>query len=61
MNFQKNKPKILADVGCNDGLYSFESLKAGAGKVIGFDIDVNSIERAYKKSVNENSNFYLYI
>ena len=38
MNFQKkNKPKILADVGCNDGLYSFESLKAGAEKVIGFD------------------------
>ena len=54
---KKNKPKILADVGCNDGLYSFESLKAGAEKVIGFDIDVNSIERAYKKSVNENSNF----
>ena len=54
---KKNKPKIIADIGCNDGLYSFESLKAGAKKVVGFDIDINSIERAYKKTVKENLNF----
>ncbi len=54
---KKFKPKILADMGCNDGIYSFESLKAGAKKVIGFDIDINSIERAYKNSVNNKLNF----
>ena len=54
---EKNKPNILADLGCNDGLYSFESLKSGCKKVIGFDIDINSIERAYKKSKELDLNF----
>lgn len=54
---KKNKPKIVADVGCNDGLYSFESLKAGADKVIGFDIDINVIDKAFNKSVENNANF----
>ena len=54
---KKNKPEIIADIGCNDGLYSLESLNAGAKKVIGFDIDINSIDKAYKKSVNNNLNF----
>ena len=54
---KKYKPKTIVDIGCNDGLYSFECLRAGAEKVIGFDIDINSIERAYKKAVKENLNF----
>ncbi len=54
---KKNKPKIVADIGCNDGLYSFESLKAGANKVIGFDIDINAIDSAYNQSIKNNSNF----
>lgn len=54
---QINKPKLIADIGCNDGLYSFESLKNGASKAIGFDIDINSIDRAYKKSLKEDLNF----
>jgi len=54
---QKIKPKLIADIGCNDGLYSFESLRSGANKAIGFDIDINSIDRAYKKSIKENLNF----
>ena len=57
-NFSKTiKPYMMADVGCNDGLYSFESLKAGAKKIIGFDIDLNTINRAYLKSKKENLNF----
>ena len=57
-NFSKlHKPKIIADIGCNDGKYSFESLKAGAHKAIGFDIDINSIDRAYSEAVKKNSNF----
>ena len=53
----KNKPNFIADIGCNDGLYSNECLKAGAKKVIGFDIDINSIDRAFIKSKNESLNF----
>lgn len=53
----KNKPNFVADMGCNDGLYSVECLRAGAKKVIGFDIDVNSIDRAFMKSKKENLNF----
>ncbi len=57
-NFSKTiKPYMMADVGCNDGLYSFECLKAGAKKIIGFDIDLNTINRAYLKSKKENLNF----
>ena len=57
-NFSKKyKPNILADIGCNDGMYSFESIKAGALKVVGFDIDINSIDRAYKISLEKNLNF----
>ena len=43
-----HKPYLLADIGCNDGLYSIESLNAGARKVIGFDIDLNTINSAKK-------------
>ena len=35
---KKVKPNLLADIGCNDGLYSFESLRSGCKKAIGFDI-----------------------
>ena len=54
---KKNKPELMADIGCNDGLYSFESLKAGCKKAIGFDIDINAIDRAYNNSIKNNLNF----
>jgi len=54
---QKIKPTLMADIGCNDGLYSFESLKSGCQKAIGFDIDINSIDRAFKRSKELNQNF----
>ena len=38
-------------------MYSFESLKAGTLKVIGFDIDINAIDKAYKKSIEEDLSF----
>ncbi len=53
----KIKPNLMADIGCNDGLYSFESLKVGCKKAIGFDIDINAIDRAYKNSLKNNFNF----
>ena len=54
---EKFKPNLMADIGCNDGLYSFESLKSGCKNIIGFDIDTNAIDRAYKKSLKLNLNF----
>jgi len=57
-NFSKiHRPGIIADIGCNDGIYCCESLKAGANKAIGFDIDLNSIDRAYLNSVKKNLKF----
>ena len=54
---KKYRPDLLADIGCNDGMYSFESITAGAKKVIGFDIDLNSLNRAYLISKKNNLNF----
>ncbi len=54
---KKHKPNLLADIGCNDGVYSFESINAGAKKVVGFDIDLNSLNRAYQISKKKNLNF----
>ncbi|MDA9063154.1 50S ribosomal protein L11 methyltransferase [Candidatus Pelagibacter sp.] len=54
---EKHKPNLMADIGCNDGLYSFESLKSGCKKVVGFDIDTNAIDRAYKNSLKFDLNF----
>ena len=54
---EKVKPSLLADIGCNDGLYSFESLKSGCSKAIGFDIDINAIDRAYNNSLKNGLNF----
>jgi len=57
-NFAKKiRPNLMADIGCNDGLYSFESLKSGCKKVIGFDIDINAIDRAYNNSLKQDLNF----
>ena len=57
-NFTKKiKPNLMADIGCNDGLYSFESLKSGCKRVIGFDIDINAIDRAYNNALKQKLNF----
>ena len=53
----KVKPKILADLGCNDGLYSFESLNYGSNYAVGFDFDINSIDLAFNNSKKINNNF----
>ena len=55
---KKNKFNYLADLGCNDGLYSFKSLKCGAKKVLGFDSDLNVLNKAYLSSKINNLNFH---
>jgi ribosomal protein L11 methylase PrmA len=51
------KPKLLFDIGCNSGDYSFAALEAGAGTVIGFDFDFGALELAYRRSVASGSAF----
>ena len=53
----KYKFETLADLGCNDGVYSKICLENGCKYVIGFDYDLNSINRAYNTSKQERLNF----
>ena len=48
---------MLADLGCNDGEYSRLAHENGSMGVIGFDFDINSIDRAFKISKENNLNF----
>ncbi len=54
---KKNNFNLIADLGCNDGEYSELSLKNGCKSVIGFDFDINTIDRAYKKALTNKLNF----
>ena len=54
---KKNQFNFLADIGCNDGVYSHLALKNGCKNVIGFDFDINAINQAFLKSKKENMNF----
>ena len=54
---KKNNFNLLADIGCNNGIYSSIALKNLCKYVVGFDHDLNVIELAYKKSKIENLSF----
>ncbi len=54
----ENKIGFLADLGCNEGKYSEYASKQKKIKVIGIDFDLNVLDRAYKKSKKENTNFF---
>ena len=54
---EQNNFKILADIGCNNGLYSKIALNNNCDYVVGFDFDINAIDKAYKKALNKNLNF----
>ena len=47
----------LADLGCNDGVYSLACLKNGCRFVVGFDYDLNVINRAYNLAKENKLNF----
>lgn len=49
-------PELLYDLGCNTGEFSTISLASGAKSVIGFDVDHNALERAYKTAKDNNIN-----
>ena len=54
---KKNNFELIADLGCNDGEYSILSLENGCKNVVGFDFDINAINKAYKNSNSKNLNF----
>ena len=54
---EKYKFDKLIDLGCNDGVYSLECLKQGCKFVVGFDYDLNVINKAYNLSKKEKLNF----
>jgi len=54
---QKFKFDRLADLGCNDGVYSEICLKNGCKQVVGFDYDLNAINNAFKISKKKNLDF----
>lgn len=41
---EEYKEKILIDIGCGSGIFSFNALRMGCKKVISFDVDPRSVE-----------------
>ena len=54
---KKFKFESLADLGCNDGVYSEICLENGCKQVVGFDYDLNAINNAFNSSKEKNLNF----
>ncbi len=51
------KPGMLWDLGCNTGEYSELALGAGAQTVVGFDIDQQALDHAYRRAVDRGLSF----
>ena len=54
----KNNPKFLGDLGCNEGRYSEYASKQKKINVVGVDFDLNVLDRAYVRSKKQNLNFF---
>ncbi len=50
------KPKLLWDIGCNTGAYSEVALNNAATRVVGFDFDHGSLDRAAARAERKNLN-----
>jgi len=48
------RPGLLWDIGCNSGDYSELALSSGAGRVIGFDFDLQALEAAFARAVAQD-------
>jgi ribosomal protein L11 methylase PrmA len=51
------KPDLVLDLGCNSGDYSIAALEAGAGQVVGFDVDFGALEAAFGRARQDRLNF----
>jgi len=54
---ERYKFDLLADLGCNDGVYSEISLNNGCKSVVGFDYDLNAVNNAFKLAKKNKLNF----
>ncbi len=50
------KPEMLWDLGCNTGEYSELALKSGAAQVVGFDIDHQALDQAFRRATERGLN-----
>ena len=50
------KGKVVFDLGCGTGIFAIGAIITGAKKVVGFDIDKKSIEKAKKYAENNRLN-----
>ncbi len=50
------RPKTVIDLGCNTGEYSERAIASGATSVLGFDFDVQALDRAYENATSRNLN-----
>jgi ribosomal protein L11 methylase PrmA len=50
-------PALLWDIGCNTGEYSKVALENGARTAIGFEYDTLTLERAFRRALDEKLNF----
>ena len=55
--FNKNNFNLACDLGCNDGIYSEIALRNKCQRVVGFDFDINSVDKAYWRSKKKQLNF----
>lgn len=54
--YNENNIGILVDLGCNDGKFSEYAARKNL-RVVGFDFDLNALDRLYLKSKKNNLNF----
>lgn len=50
-SFENRQSKIVIDVGCGSGILSIAALKLGAEKVLGVDIDIESVKNSRENAV----------
>ncbi|MFP9135988.1 class I SAM-dependent methyltransferase [Devosia sp. XGJD_8] len=53
----KNLPRTVIDMGCNTGDYSEVCLRSGASRVVGFDFDQQSLDKALDRAADSDLDF----
>lgn len=53
----KVKPKMVWDIGCNTGEFSFTALEAGAEYVVGLEMDHGALAQAFAASEHKQASF----
>lgn len=51
------RPNVCVDLGCNTGDYSLTALSHGAGRIIGLDTDLHSLDQAFHRAESQSLKF----